>query len=192
MVLAMSRISFNPNYRRTQDKPLIQQMFGEFSAWVGRHCHTPGKGPILEQVHTRLPFAIPLVAILGVLSLLHVYWAVGGRWASAFTVPTVSGRRMFDPSPLATWLVAALLGTAVMLVIGKAAWMGSGPLSSIFQAGVWGLSLVFLLRAIGNLRSFGFFKTVKETPFAHWDTWLYSPLSILLAVLAAALARADS
>jgi hypothetical protein len=44
------------------------------------------------------------------------------------------------------------------------------------RCGVWGLALVFMLRAVGNLRTFGFFKTVTGTPFARWDTWLYSPL----------------
>ena len=77
----------------------------------------------------RLLFAIPLIVILGGLLLLHAYWALGGRWGSAYTVPTISGRR-----------------------------------------------------------TFGFFKVVKGTPFAEWDTWLYSPLCLLLALLAAGLA----
>jgi hypothetical protein len=139
-------------------------------------------------MHNRLVFAIPLAAILGALSLLHVYWALGGRWATASTVPTISGRRMFDPTPLATWVVAGLLAMAVVLVVGKAGWIETGPLPLMFDVGVWGLSLVFLLRAIGNLRSFGFFKTVKGTPFAQWDTLLYSPLCLLLALFAAGLA----
>jgi len=139
-------------------------------------------------MHNRLLFAIPLAVILGALSLLHVYWALGGRWASAYTVPTVSGRRMFEPTPLATWVVAGLLATAAVLVVGKAGGVAAGPLAMVFDVGVWGLSVVFLLRAVGNLRSFGFFKTVKGTPFAQWDTLLYSPLCLLLALLAAGLA----
>lgn len=140
-------------------------------------------------MHNRLLFAIPLAIVLGGIAVLHAYWALGGRWGSAFTVPTVSGRRMFDPTPLATWVVSGLLGIAVILVMGKAGWIGTGPLTLLFDAGMWGLSLIFLLRAVGNLRSFGFFKTVKGTPFAHWDTWFYSPLCLLLAMLAAGLAR---
>lgn len=136
----------------------------------------------------RLLFAVPLATILAVLSLLHVYWALGGRWAGAYTVPTVSGRRMFEPTPPAAWGVAGFLMMAVVLVIGKAGWIGTGPLPSVFDVGVWGLSFVFLLRAIGNLRSFGFFKTVKDTPFAHWDSVLYSPLCLMLALLATGLA----
>ena len=129
--------------------------------------------------------AILLVAILSSLALLHGYWALGGRRGSAHTVPTISGRRMFDPTPLATWLVSGLLGIAVVLVIGKAGWIRTGSLAMVFDVGLWGLSLVFALRAVGNLRSFGFCKTVKGTPLAEWDTWLYSPLCLLLALLAA-------
>jgi hypothetical protein len=140
-------------------------------------------------MHNRLLFAIPLTGILGGLFLLHAYWALGGRWGSAYTVPTVNGRRIFDPSPLATWLVCGLLGLAVILIMGKAGWIGASPFPALFDVGVWMLGLVLILRAIGNLRTFGFFKTITGTPFAEWDTWLYSPLCVLLALLAAGLAR---
>jgi hypothetical protein len=137
----------------------------------------------------RLLFATPLAAILGGLSLPHSYWALGGRWGSAYTVPTVNGRRLFDSTPLATWVVCGLLGIAVMLVMGKAGWIGTGSVPLLFDVGVWLLALVFMLRAVGNLRTFGFFKTTTGMPFAEWDTWLYSPLCVLLALLAAGLAR---
>jgi hypothetical protein len=140
-------------------------------------------------MRSRLLFAIPLTVILGALLLLHVYWALVGRWGSAYTVPTINGRRSFDPSPLATWLVCGLLGLALTLVMGKSGWIAPGPLPVLLDVGVWGLSLVFVLRAVGNLRTFGFFKVVKGTPFADWDSWFYSPLCLLLALLAAGLAR---
>src|SRR6266403_2083334 len=107
-------------------------------------------------MRNRLLFAIPLAGILGGLALLHAYWALGGRWGSAYTVPTVNARR---------------------------------PLPVLFDIGVWGLGLVFALRAVGNLRTFGFFKIVKGTPFADWDTWFYSPLCVLIALLVVGLAR---
>src|SRR5260370_25050509 len=144
---------------------------------------------ILESVSNRIVFAIPLTVILAGLLLLHAYWALGGRWGSAYTVPTINGRRNFDPSPLATWVVCGLMGFAVIIVLGKSGWIAPGPLPVLFDIGVWGLLLVFLLRAIGNLRTFGFFKTVKGTPFADLDTWFYSPLCLLLTLLPAVLAR---
>ncbi len=139
-------------------------------------------------MHDPRRFAIPLVILLGALMLLHAYWALGGRWGAAYTIPTVGGRRSFDPSPSATWVVCALLGIAAILVMGKVVWNGTNPLRLVFDVGVWGLSLVFLLRAVGNLQTFGFFKNVRGTPFAQWDTWLYSPLCLLLALLAAGVA----
>jgi len=143
---------------------------------------------ILESVANYIVFAIPLTVTLGGLLLLHAYWALGGRWGSAYTVPTINGRRSFDPSPLGTWVVCGLLGLAVIIVMGKSGWIAPGPLPVLFDVGVWGLGLVFVLRAVGNLRTFGFFKIVKGTPFADWDTWFYSPLCLLLALLAAGLA----
>ena len=133
-------------------------------------------------------FAIPLAVILGGLSLLHAYWALGGRSGSAYVVPVVNGQRSFNPTPLATWVVCGLLAIAVVLVAGKAGWIRTAPLSTIFDAGVWGLALVFVLRALGDLRTFGLFKNITGTPFSRWDTWLYSPLCLLIALLAAGLA----
>jgi hypothetical protein len=139
-------------------------------------------------MRNRLLFAIPITVILASLSLLHAYWALGGRWGSAYTVPTINGRRSFDPSPLATWVVSGLLGLAVIIVIEESGWIAPGPLPALFQVGAWGLGLVFLLRAVGNLRTFGFFKVIKGTPFADWDTWFYSPLCLLIALLVVGLA----
>ena len=99
---------------------------------------------------------------------------------------------MFNPSQVATWAVSGLLGIAVILVMGKAGWIGTGPPPVVVNIGVWLLSFVFALRAVGDLRSVGFFKTVKGTPFALRDTWLYSPLCLLLALLTAGLARLPS
>jgi hypothetical protein len=139
---------------------------------------------IMESLGNRVVFAIPLAIILGGLLLLHAYWVLGGRWGGAYTVPTINGRRSFDPSPVVMWVVCALLGLAVISVMG----MAPGTLPVLFDDGVWGLGLVFLLRAVGNLRTFGFFKTIKATPFADWDTWFYSPLCLLITLLLVGLA----
>jgi len=48
---------------------------------------------------------------------------------------------------------------------------------------------MFALRASADLNAFGFSKTIRGTLFARWNTWLYSPLCVVIAVLAAGLAR---
>ena len=46
------------------------------------------------------------------------------------------------------------------------------------------LALVFLLRAVGEFRYVGFFKTMGDEPFRSWDTWLFSPLCLAIALAA--------
>jgi hypothetical protein len=40
------------------------------------------------------------------------------------------------------------------------------------------MGLVFLVRAVGEFKLVGFFKRVRGTSFARWDTWLFSPLCL--------------
>jgi len=131
----------------------------------------------------RFACALVFAAVLLFLSGLHVYWAVGGQWGSEVTIPTVGGRRTLNPSPLATFVVAFLLFTAAAMILAEA--RISNPL---LHLGSWCIVAVFLLRTIGNFNTFGFFKTVRDTPFASWDTRLYSPLCLALAGLAAIVA----
>jgi hypothetical protein len=51
------------------------------------------------------------------------------------------------------------------------------------------ISFVFLLRALGDFNHFGFFKRAADSAFAHWDTWLYSPLCLFIALLSFFVAR---
>lgn len=108
--------------------------------------------------------------VFGVLGLLHVWWALGGRIGSTAVIPTREGRRTFEPSRSATLAVAGALFAAALVVLHM-------------RTGLFVLSLVFAARAIGNLGTVGFSKTVRGTSFARWDTWLYSPLCLALAAL---------
>jgi hypothetical protein len=46
----------------------------------------------------------------------------------------------------------------------------------------YGLALGLLARAVGDFKYVGFSKRVRGTPFARLDTWIYSPLCLLLAL----------
>ncbi len=129
--------------------------------------------------------ALVFAAVLLFLAALHVYWAMGGNWASSVTVPTIAGRRVINPTPFATYVVAFLLVMGAIIICGQAHLFATGRLSPLFRIASWCLCGVFLLRAVGDFKTFGIFKTVHATAFAFWDTRLYSPLCFVLAVLAA-------
>jgi len=134
--------------------------------------------------------AAALVTVLLLLGAVHLYWAFGGRVGAAAAVPEVGGKPAFRPGRSATLLVAALLAAAAGTVGLRAlAPPGPGVLRLLGSLGVWTLCAVFALRAAGDFRTFGLFKTVRESRFARLDTLLYTPLclAISLGCLAVAL-----
>lgn len=140
---------------------------------------------------------ILLAVIFGVISLFHLYWAAGGTLGKSVAVPTVAAsgrgsRRAFEPSAAGTILVACAFLLAIAVVLGQLGFLGDTVPHRIFRWATWAMALVFFLRAIGEFRLVGFFKKVNDTPFAYWDTWLFSPLCLLIAIIAFTLAYTEA
>ena len=126
--------------------------------------------------------AIVLIAIFAFLASVHVYWAFGGRFAKMAAVPQLRGSPSFVPGRMATLLVACCLFACAAL-IGAATGFIAAPVPAIvIRWGCYGLALLLLLRAIGDFRLVGFFKTVRGSRFAWLDSALYSPLCLALAL----------
>jgi hypothetical protein len=125
-----------------------------------------------------------LAVIFAVLSLLHFYWASGGRWGHEATVPSSGGERLFNPSLTGTIMVAMALLSAMAVILGRIGVWGAFLPAWVFIVGAWGISVIFFLRSVGEFKYVGFFKRVRGTKFAHWDTWLLSPLCLLISVIA--------
>jgi hypothetical protein len=125
--------------------------------------------------------AIALTAIFAFLASVHVYWAFGGRFAKVAAIPELRGSPSFVPGPMSTLLVAGALFACAALV-GAAGGLIDVPVQANFvRWGCFGLALLLLLRAIGDFRLVGFFKTVRGSRFAWLDSALYSPLCLALA-----------
>ncbi|MBI3769753.1 MAG: DUF3995 domain-containing protein [Deltaproteobacteria bacterium] len=123
-------------------------------------------------------------AVLVGLGALHCYWAAGGRWATDVTIPKHDGAPLFTPAPVATLLVAVLLYAAALVLLGRLGIWGRWLPRWLFVVGTWTLVVVFGGRVVGDFQWFGLFKRVTGTPFAWWDTWVYVPLCMLLALAA--------
>ena len=129
-----------------------------------------------------------LTAVFAVLSLFHFYWAAGGTLGKRVAIPKIGSRPAFSPSPVSTILVAIALMVAMFIILGRLDVLGKKAPRWIFHWGTWGICVLFFLRAVGEFRLVGFFKQVRDTEFASWDTWLFSPLCLVIAVIAFALA----
>ncbi len=100
-------------------------------------------------------------------------------------IPTVDGRPTLEPSTTATLAVAFLLALSALILV--AAVSGWTP-TWLFRLGAAGIGLVLLARAVGDFRTVGFFKRVRDTDFARNDTRYFAPLCLFLGVAAALVA----
>jgi len=108
-------------------------------------------------------------SILSILGVMHLYWAGGGTIGKGATVPTAHGKPVLHPTPMLTVGVAiGLFAMAAMVAV---------------RVGLWLVAAVFLLRAVGDFRYVGFFKRMRDSRFAKFDSLFYSPLCVLLATL---------
>lgn len=123
------------------------------------------------------------------LAVIHFWWALRRGPGFGAAIPEKDGKPLFTPHPAATALVGALLLVAAAIVLGRIGWWGSMLPPWIFPSGTWGLAGLFLIRAVGDFHYCGFFKRVRATRFARWDTGLFSPLCLALSALLLLVAR---
>lgn len=125
-----------------------------------------------------------LTAVLAAIALLHFYWAAGGGLGGGSAVPSVGGKRTFQPSTIGTVLVGLAFVAAVVVVFGRMNYWGVVLPGWFFRLGTLVIGLVFLARAIGDFRLVGFFKPVTNSSFTYMDTRVYSPLCLMIALAA--------
>lgn len=139
-----------------------------------------------------VPLAWTASALLLVVAASHVYWAVGGTWPaddSESLARAVMGPTSAKMAPWwASLAVAAALGLGAALVLGRAGLIDLGLPDLLVRLGVWGLSGVFLLRAVGGFVLSGFIRARKPDVFSHLDAVIYSPLCLTIAALSALVA----
>jgi len=125
-------------------------------------------------------------SIFLIISLIHVYWASGGKWGSEAAVPRVPGeggaqsRPAFKPSGWLTLLVAVGLLLIAMLVCLRVGLCLPLVHDRWLQWVISAIAILMFARAIGDSNLVGFFKEVKDSMFARLDTWVYSPLCVVL------------
>lgn len=127
--------------------------------------------------------ALACAAVLTLIAAVHLYWGLGGRRGLAIAIPqTEQGRAVFTPSPGSAHAVGLALLTAVAFILAHGGYLVWPLWPAATRAVVGLLALVFLVRALGWFRYAGLFKAVRHTPFGRYDTWVYSPLCLLLGL----------
>ncbi|HBV96083.1 MAG TPA: hypothetical protein DEF36_03455 [Desulfotomaculum sp.] len=115
-----------------------------------------------------------LAAVFFLLGGIHAYWGLGGRWAMYIF------EGVANPTILECWLVALALFAAMLVVLGRmGVWGGAIP-QWIFRWGTGVLSAVFLSRGVAGYLGWPMVVTPRPV-YEFWDTWLFSPLCLLIS-----------
>ena len=136
--------------------------------------------------------ALALAAVLALIALLHVYWAVRGVGSGAAVPGRQDGTPLFRPGRGASLLVAMALLVAALIVLAQADVIRLGIPEALVTVGIWSVALAFAARTIGDFRYAGLFKRVRGTAFARADTRLFTPLCAAISIAAFVLIRTGS
>lgn len=130
-------------------------------------------------------FSLLLFLIFFTLALLHFYWAAGGRWGFDIALPKDNeGNKLMQPGAIASLIVGfgLLLMSLFYLDIN---WSCDNAIFTFVKSYAgWAIAGIFLLRAIGDFRIVGLFKKIRHTDFGKMDSKFYSPLCLLISILA--------
>src|SRR5438128_5135669 len=141
------------------------------------------KNDAFKQSMLIIPVIINTVIFL-LLSLLHFYWAFGGLlWREDVLPTSPNGSHRMNPGSTATILVAFGLLLLALITSASQGLLDKYIRRTYFRYGTLIIAIIFLLRAIGDLRFIGFFKAVKSTRFGINDTQFFSPLCLLISLL---------
>ena len=137
----------------------------------------------LAQPSEMMFIDILLGLVLVGLGMIHFYWVFGGNFGFVASLPTnESGKRVLNPKKIHSAIVG--LG---LTVFGLFYLLNSGivnftlPDWAVLYGG-WIIPVIFLLRALGDFRYIGFFKSVNKTDFGKLDTKFFSPLCFAIAI----------
>lgn len=130
-----------------------------------------------------------VAGVLFLLSAVHLYWGLGGRWPGhdeASMVEHVVGRTrgMKAPGLVASAAVALALAIGGGLVLASA--FPPTPLEPLLKIGRWGLLAVFAGRGLATYVP-PVFRYAEGTPFWRLNRRAYGPLCLAIALGIAAI-----
>ncbi|UJH66814.1 DUF3995 domain-containing protein [Allomuricauda sp. SCSIO 65647] len=130
-----------------------------------------------------IPFALIVSIIFILLGAVHIYWAFYGIKNPEAVIPKkVTDKETTVPSKNLTFFVGLFLIMAALLFLNKT--LNYLKYDGLVYAEI-ALGFLFLIRAVGDFKYVGFFKSIRDTLFARMDSRYYSPLCLLIALLIA-------
>ncbi|HZF94141.1 MAG TPA: DUF3995 domain-containing protein [Allosphingosinicella sp.] len=131
---------------------------------------------------------LPALAIIAFAAAFHAFWALGGRLGFSVSLPQrqtgepVMAHRLPWWRPAAAAVALGLLLLALLLLCHAGRVDLPLPPGAV-RAALLAAGAAFVTRALVPNRYVGFFKSIRTTRWAKYDTRLYSPLFLALGLL---------
>lgn len=128
--------------------------------------------------------SILLSLILIGLGMIHFNWVIGGKFGFSESLPTKeNGERVLNPKKIDSAIVGIGLTIFGIFYLVKSELIEYRLPDWIIDYGSWIIPIIFLLRAVGEFKYVGFFKSIKKTDFGKLDTKLFSPLCLIIGIV---------
>ncbi len=130
------------------------------------------------------------LAIIAFAAAFHLLWALGGRIGYSVSLPQRPDGTPVMAHRLPWWRpaaggVALCLAALAVLLLANAGHVRLPLPPRLVRVALLCVGIAFICRALVPNPYVGFFKTIRSTRWARYDTRLYSPLFLLLGLLIA-------
>ena len=134
-------------------------------------------------MNLKLILSLLLFLIFLGLALIHFYWAFGGEYGFARSLPTdKNGVRLFNPSSAGTAFVGIVLLFFGFFYFSLSNAINFSLPNWLLSVTSWIIPILFTLRAIGDFKYVGLFKSIRNTTFGQLDSFFYSPLCLIIGM----------
>ena len=122
-------------------------------------------------------------SVLIAAAVTSFFWFIGGTTGLVYAFPKKAKGKKYRPSKILLFITTAVLAGMTLLCLGQ-----TGTFNSVLseESLKWGnrlIGIVFLARSIGSFKYVGFTKTSRNSEFATTDTYLISPLCLVIALI---------
>ena len=132
--------------------------------------------------------SVPLIVALAIIALaagFHLHWALGGRLGWSVSLPQRPDGLPVMAERIGWWRWAAGGVALALILLALLALAAEGRLAlplppDAARSALIVVGAAFVLRAVVPTPWTGFFKRIRSTRWARYDSWLYSPLFLLL------------
>lgn len=124
-------------------------------------------------------FKLYLITVFSIIGIFHIYWAFGGIIGLKASIPENEYGPLFKAEFGGTFLIAFIFILGSIFIVLD---IMDYNLFFLQKYLYHFIAFIFFFRAIGEFKYVGFFKKIKNTKFAKYDYFFYSPLCLSVSI----------